>query len=172
MFALIHKNQVVQIEPEQFPVAGMQWVDCDTSIEVGYYYVDDQFKKYLKSDEEILLEIKKERRGLINEQRDDNRDKDVLHSIGGVDHYFQRDIISNLAWINNIQSMDDVAVSRWATSDNIFVDLTKSDLLSICSHIRERDSEEVYQARKRKDAIEDMETIEEIESYDITTIYE
>jgi len=119
-----------------------------------------------------LEEAKEKKKTAINNQRDLEIKKDILHSIDNKDYYFQRDIVSQLAFINAIQSLSDVAIEDWITSDNTIVDINKADLISICNHIRLRDSQEIVQARKRKDAVELLETIEEVEAYDIIQIIE
>lgn len=59
MFALIFENKVVQIESSTFPVSPeMEWVKCEESVKIGWYYVDGKFKESLKTDFEILQERK------------------------------------------------------------------------------------------------------------------
>jgi hypothetical protein len=123
-------------------------------------------------EQDFLSEKKLSKKEAINAQRDSNMAKNTLHRVNGKDHYFQRNVSSNLAWLNTIDSSTDIAVTNWITADNCIVDLTKADLISICSHIRDRDTMEVIQARKRKDAIKALTTVKAVESYDITTIYE
>ena len=123
-------------------------------------------------DAELLQKVKDSKKEAINVQRDTNMAKNTLHRVAGKDHYFQRNVSANLAWLNTIDSSDNIAVTNWVTADNSIVDLTKTDLISICSHIRDRDTMEVIQARKRKDAVLALTSIKKVESYDITQIYE
>lgn len=124
------------------------------------------------TDEELLQKAKDIKKLEINKQRDEAIDKDVLHTVGESDYYFQRSITAQLAWINAAQTMDDIVVNSWITASNAVVDLSKEDLISICNHIRLRDATEYFQARKRKDAVLALTTIEEVNDYDITQVYE
>lgn len=123
------------------------------------------------SEKELLEKAKSTKIAQINAQRDANMAKNTLHRVDGKDHYFQRNVAANLAWLNTIDGSDDIAVTNWITADNCIVDLTKADLVSICSHIRDRDTMEVIQARKRKDAVKLLTSVKKVESYDITQVY-
>ena len=55
MKALIFENKVVDIVESEFPVASnMQWQDCDDSVKIGYFYINNQFKETDLSDEDFL----------------------------------------------------------------------------------------------------------------------
>ena len=46
MKALILNNKVVDLAETEFPVSPeMQWVDCDSSVKVGFDYKDGTFTK-------------------------------------------------------------------------------------------------------------------------------
>lgn len=129
----------------------------------------------VKESEILAYELEKAKevkKSQINKQRDNNKNENILFAIDNEDYYFQRDIVSQLAFVNAIVSSDDIAISSWITADNSVVEITKSDLISICAHIKQRDDVEHYQARKRKDAVNALESIEAVENYDITTVYE
>lgn len=59
MKALIFENKVVQLTESEFPVSSsMQWQDCDDSVQVGYFFIDDQFKETNLSDADFLEQQK------------------------------------------------------------------------------------------------------------------
>jgi hypothetical protein len=62
MFALILNNEVVQVSEFIFPVAGMEWIECDETVKNQWYYVDGVFKETLETEAEIaarrLAELK------------------------------------------------------------------------------------------------------------------
>lgn len=134
--------------------------------------VNGIYQEFQKPEAQLIAEAKAAKKEQINNQRDANIARNVFYKINNQDHHFQRDIMANLAWVNNIEAMDDVAVSNWVTADNAIVSLNKADLLSICNHIRQRDTNEVIQARKRKDALYSLSTLAEVEAFDISQIYE
>lgn len=44
MKALVHKNKVVQVAQESFPVhPSMQWLECSAEVQPGWTYADDTF---------------------------------------------------------------------------------------------------------------------------------
>ena len=52
MFALIHKNKVVQIEANKFPVSSdMEWIACDDTIKYGDSYDESGFTPTLVDPE-------------------------------------------------------------------------------------------------------------------------
>ena len=124
------------------------------------------------TESELLQKVKDSKIQEINKQRDVNLNKNVSQTINGAIYQFQRSITSQLAWVNAVESMEDIALENWVTADNQIISLSKQDLISICCHIRFRDTTEVTQARKRKDAVNALSSIEEVESYDITQIYD
>ena len=55
MKALILENKVVDIAEKEFPVApAMSWVDCDDTVKVGWFYINEELKESDLSDEELL----------------------------------------------------------------------------------------------------------------------
>jgi len=59
MFALVFKNKVVEIAEEKFLVAsGLQWIECDDYVKVGWLYLDGKFEELKQSEaEEIRKKI-------------------------------------------------------------------------------------------------------------------
>lgn len=131
----------------------------------------DMIKQH--SDILDLKETKDKKELEIDSKRDAELAKNILQRINNVDCYFQRDIASNLAWHNAIQGMksDDV-LGLWVVADNSIVEVKKSDFINICAHIQERDTREIIQARLRKNAVNALTTIEEVEAFDITQVFE
>jgi hypothetical protein len=117
----------------------------------------------------LISYLKEEKKSEINAQRDVNVSRSVLCKIGGNDHYFQRDIKAQLVWKTAKKSG---TTYKWITEGNEIVTLSVSDIESICNHIDLRDTIEHLQARKRKDAVNLLTTVEEVEAYDITTLYD
>lgn len=138
-------------------------------IKTWNYEIDEP--EFPSSDSLELDNVKSLKKEEINKQRDNNINKPILYSIDGKSNYFDRGIVSHLSFINNI-TVDSVGDVEWINTENKFVNLSLSDFKSICCHIRDRDMMEFKQARLRKDAVAKLKTIEEIDSYDITTVYE
>lgn len=75
-------------------------------------------------------------------------------------------------------SMSDGATKEWAPCDkdgniqDLEVEFTKEELVSASNHYEERKTTQYNQARKRCRAVDALTTIEEVEAYDITTVYE
>lgn len=153
---------------------GSEWENASD----GLKWENPQFEKpswdLILAKEAIvkLNEAKKTKCEKINSQRDSNISKNVAHEVQGQTYSFQRSITSQLAWVNAVESMEDIALENWVTADNQIISLSKQDLISICRHIRLRDTTETIQARKRKDAVNALSSIEEVESFDITQIYD
>ena len=147
------------------PADGLKWENLD--FERPSWDLILTKKSELELSEKKLAKCRE-----INAQRDSNISKNVAHEVQGQTYSFQRSITSQLAWINAVESMEDIALENWVTADNQIISLSKQDLISICRHIRFRDTTEVTQARKRKDAVNALSSIEEVESYDITQIYD
>lgn len=64
MFALIKDNKVVQVSDSQFPVAEMQWIECNDSVKTGFNFINNEFK----SDSELnILSLDKVRSNKLNE---------------------------------------------------------------------------------------------------------
>lgn len=142
-------------------ISGLVWENLE--------YVEPTLEQFQsKESEAILIEAKELKKIEINSQRDNIKSKNLFHKVGDEDHYFQRDIISNLAFLNAISG--DTAVVGWVTAENKIIDISKSELISICDHIRNRDTRETILARKRKDLLETITTLEEVEAFDITQI--
>lgn len=118
-------------------------------------------------DDVLLIIAKKEVIEKINAKRDLALSKDILGMAESKSYYFQRSIQAELSWVNKIAQDDDIAVNSWITSTNEIVSLTKLELVNICSHLRDRDALLYIQARKHKDRVLALTTLEELSSYDI-----
>lgn len=151
----------------------------DEDYESLIWYDDNTVSKPSKQDlqdmwDDVLLIIaKNEVIKQINAKRDLALSKDVLGIAEGKQHYFQRNLTAEIAWLNNrILSGDiildeDIVTESWITSTNEIVSLTKSELIHICSHLRDRDNLLRTQARKHKDRVLALTTLEQIANYDI-----
>ena len=129
-------------------------------------------------DDVLLIIAKNEVIEQIHAKRDLALSKDVLGMAEGKQYYFQRRLYAEIAWLNNLMldailkgetiiSDSDIFIKNWITSTNEIVSLTKSELINICSHLRDRDDLLVIQARKHKDRVLALTTLEEVSSYDI-----
>ena len=59
MKALIFENKVVDLSESEFPVtSNMKWKDCDDSIKIGYFFINNQFKETDLSDEDFFYSKK------------------------------------------------------------------------------------------------------------------
>ena len=119
-----------------------------------------------------LENVKAIKKAQINALRDTRMAKDILGKVNGKDYYFQRNVTANLAWVNYLESSKDIVVTNWVTADNKIIDINQNDLVSICTHIRDRDTQAVIQARKCKDALEKLSTLAEVEAFDINQVFE
>ena len=79
--------------------------------------------------------------------------------------------------INIFQSailMEDGSTREWGCrceGEKVIITLTKSDLLSLANHYEQRKNAEYNQCDKRRSTVDALTTIEEVEAYDITTVY-
>lgn len=150
--------------PWDHPSEGLIW-ENETFPKPSWEQIESNI--YKTEIEEAKLKKKNE----INALRDARMAKDVFHKVNGKDYYFQRNITANLAWINYLESSNDIAVTNWVTADNKIIDINQTDLISICAHIRDRDTQAVVQARRAKDALEKLTTLKEIEDFDINQVF-
>lgn len=118
-------------------------------------------------DDVLLIIAKNEVIEQINAKRDLALSKDILGMAESKSYYFQRSIQAELSWVNKIAQDDDIAVNSWITSTNEIVSLTKLEVINICSHLRDRDALLYTQARKHKDRVLALTTLEQLSSYDI-----
>jgi len=122
--------------------------------------------------EELLANAKATKKAEINALRDVNNSINLKHTIKKntpeeSEHYFQRGITSKLALA--LASSSDT-ITEWVDANNIIVELTKDEVIAICAHISSRDTTEVKLARKRKDAVQVLTTIEEVKAFDINKV--
>jgi len=62
MFALIFENKVADIANQTFPVIPtMEWIECNSSVKIGWLFVDGIFKESNLSDSEILKNAKNQK---------------------------------------------------------------------------------------------------------------
>jgi hypothetical protein len=146
------------------------------------WYDDNTVSKPSKQDfqdmwDDVLLIIaQNEVIEQINTKRDLDLSKDVLGEAEGKQYYFQRNLTAEIAWLNNrilsgdIISNEDIVTESWITSTNEIVSLTKLELINICSHLRDRDNLLRIQARKHKDRVLALTTLEQVSSYDINEV--
>lgn len=134
--------------------------------------INNIFQEYIPPYEKLLRDAKESKKKRINALRNSYMAQDVLANVNSYPYYFQRDIQSNLAWINNIEGNERYIVTNWITSDNSIVNITTKELLEICKQIRERDTVAVINGRHAKNKVDTMTTIEEVENFDIEQVFE
>ena len=100
----------------------------------------------------------------INSERDKKRKAPVLRNINGEDKYFSVDV---LQWDNAALSMDDTQKVQWICEDNSIVEIGRNDIISLCSHIRARNTSTAIAARIQKDEVMALSTITKVKSYKV-----
>jgi hypothetical protein len=128
--------------------------------------IDGVYQEFIKPDSELLKDAKAKKKSEINDQRNKNMSASVLYRKNGVDHYLQSNVLSRISWLEN--GNKDIE-TEWVTDENEIITITKSDFKSISKHLGARDTQEAVLGRKRKDAVEKLTNIKDVEKYDITT---
>jgi hypothetical protein len=105
------------------------------------------------------IEAKKQE---VNTKRDAKNAVPILHQVDGVDKYFTIDILD---WNTHALSMDDAETIDWICTDNSTVSINKSDILSLCNHIRVRRTNSFLTGRIQKDEIMALTTVADVEAY-------
>ena len=131
---------------------------CNTKEEL------DNFADYIG---DRLIKAKLAKCAEINTQRDIEVTKPYKMTIDGKEHLFQVSINNDIAWIRN---GDKDTSTDWITVYNEIISLTKLDYKNITSHMGARSTTQHILARKRKDKVLSLSTVEEVEDYDITQI--
>lgn len=128
-----------------------------------------EIKSIPQAYELLISNLKDEKKAEINSQKETNLSRSVLYKLGGIEHYFQRDVKAELSWTRVKKSGK---TYQWITEGNKIVVLSEEAIESICNHIEYRDTTESIQARKRKDALLLLKDAQEIEAFDITQVFE
>jgi len=127
-----------------------------------------KLKSIPEAYELLISNLKAEKKAEINSQKETNISRSVLCKLGGIDHYFQRDVKAELSWKSAKKSGK---TYQWVTEGNTIVVLSELDIESICNHIDDRDTTESIQARKRKDALLLLKDAQAIEAFDIAQVF-
>jgi len=117
---------------------------------------------------DLLEEAKKAKKKEINLQRDNNVNKPYKFVKDGKTYCLSRSIRNELAWLRFASK--ETAVP-WITDENEIIEINKTEFKSISIHLGDRDTNEFIQARLRKNIVDALTDITEVENYDITQIY-
>ena len=148
--------------PHKNPIDGLVWENTEFS-KPTWEQIEAQLSIV------GLKEVKEAKKAEINAQRDTNINKPIFHSQQGKDHYLKRSIASELSWLYAGNQETD---SEWITEDNQIITITKWNFRNISIHLGKRDTQEFILARKRKNEVEKLTSIEAVRAYDITSIPE
>lgn len=184
MFALIFEKKVTEISQEKFPVAKpMQWVECDETVKVGWFYVNKQFRRGLTSDAEILALEKNQKISQIKSIRDQKNTEPITdHKASLLDYegnktsgksYFL--FYTNRHQANPTSDPDsiiaralDSGVMPYFTKDlqgnRITVELTSDIARSLRQSIAARNDQNYKACYAIEAAIREANTIEEVEA--------
>lgn len=133
------------------------------------------FQEYVKTNDELLAEAKAAKKEEIIKVRNSAFAK-PLQVRSNPDVYLRPQPQVNIFLA--AYSMNDGATKEWAPCDedgniqDTEVAFTKEELVSASNHYEERKTTQYNQARRRCRAVDALTTIEEVEAYDITTVYE
>jgi len=130
-----------------------------------------------------LINAKKDKISKINNQRDSRliqntpQTLNVYQGTNLVSKQFQVNPACYAQWNARIKLLEERKASGeqnptypWIALDNEIYDLTLNDFKSLLSHLVDRENTEHIQARLRKDAVNVLTTIQEVEAFDITQI--
>jgi hypothetical protein len=147
------------------------WENClDSNGDIKESHQEALYSLKLKE----VIELKKAE---INKQRNDAIEAPYKFTKNGKVYLLSRSIRSELAWLKFCGK--DTLVP-WITDDNSEVEINKSEFKVITTHLGDRDTGEVLQARRRKNAVMAIkpsktktieEAIKEVEEFDIEQIY-
>lgn len=118
---------------------------------------------------EELKDLKKQE---IKKLRNDSFSKPLLARVISGDSYY----VTTNPEINIFQSailMTDDETREWGCyrdGQKEIITLTKSELLSLANHYEQRKNQEYNLCDKRREAVDALSTIQEVEDYDINTV--
>lgn len=184
MFALILDNKVVDVSEERFPVTkNMQWIECDNRVKIGFFYINNEFKPTLKSDNDFLAEVKKEKISQIKSIRDQKNIEPIadfeaflLDEEGNKTEQKSYFIFYTNRHQSNPASDPDPIISRALdfgsmpyftkalNGDKIAVELTSEIAILLRQRITQRNNDNYKLSSSIEAEINNATTIEEIES--------
>ena len=135
--------------------------------------IDGKYQEYVKPDDVLLEEAKYSKKSEVKSARNKEFSK-PLQARGSLYLKTQPEVNIFLA----AYSMADGSVKEWAPCDvngeahDNEVSFSKFELVSVSNHYEDRKTTHYNQSRRRCRAIEALTSIEEVESYDITQVYE
>lgn len=135
--------------------------------------VEEWLKTNLLTPRYTLEELKELKKKEIRKLRDSKfSEKILVKNIAGKDYYAATNPEINIFQAATL--MADSETRDWGCycdGNKELVTLSKDELLSLARHYEQRKNTEYNLCDKRRAAIDAMTTIEEVEAYDITTVY-
>jgi hypothetical protein len=181
MFALIHDNKVIQIEDSTFQVAEeLEWVGCDSSVKVGYFYLNNTFKDSDLTEAEKVIKLRDEKKTALKKLREENtakptpKDSSYSINVGGVDTTFGLKS-SELPMLNSIISYltrNSKQTRPWTDVMGTRRNLSLANFQSLHDHLLVRDEIEYSLYAKRLAKLKTLTDPKAIESFDIDEIFE
>ena len=179
MKALIFENKVVDIVESEFPVASnMQWQDCDDSVKIGYFYINNQFKETDLSDEDFLkqkISFKLKELDIYHFNSSEIREMKIndyfILSLSGDGRALIAEQIQSLdQQIKlNVITEESATFEYFYNGGSIEITLVQLRQLYIFMLNVANTNYGVYKAHIH--AIKNLSTIEEVEAYDFTANY-
>jgi hypothetical protein len=178
MFALIFKNKVVDIANQTFPVIPtMEWIECNSSVKIGWLFVDEIFKESNLSDFEILKNAKNQKIAQLKANRISEMEVETpkpssseVYQIDGVARIFKLKI-SDIAILNSriirLQNAIAGTTAQWTDIDNNRLDLTLEQFRTLANHLDVRDQNLFTLYTEKLAEINACTTLEELKAINI-----
>lgn len=181
MFALVYDKKVVQIEEFKFEIAGdLKWIECDSSVKVGYFYLNNTFKDSDLTEAEKVIKLRDEKKTALKKLREENtakptpKDSSYSISVGGINATFVLKS-GELSMLNSIVSYltrNFKQTRPWTDVTGTRRNLSLANFQSLHDHLLVRDEIEYSLYAKRLAKLETLTNSSAIESFDINEIFE
>jgi len=181
MFALVYDKKVVQIEEFKFETAeDLKWIECDSSVKVGYFYLNNTFKDSDLTEAEKVIKLRDEKKTALKKLREENtakptpKDSSYLISVGGINATFVLKS-GELPMLNSTISYltrNSKQTRPWTDVTGTRRNLSLANFQSLHDHLLVRDEIEYSLYAKRLAKLETLTDSKAIESFDINEIFE
>jgi hypothetical protein len=165
------------IDEESKTIDGFPYIEIEESQQINdkeMCVVDGVYQEYVKPTSILLAEAISTKKTEIKALRAKSLAADLLaKNIDGKAYYVKTDPEINL--FSSAMLMPDDSTRLWGCfcdDKKELIELSKSDLLNIAHNYEERKNQEYNLCDKRRVEIDALATIEEVEAFDITKIYE
>lgn len=147
----------------------LDYQDVQTWAAIEGNFIQPEF-----TNEELLNKAKEIKKTQIKNLRSTNLGKNLFaKTVDGVDFYVKTDPEINL--FQSAILMSDNGIRLWgcySSNGKALLSFSKEELLNIASHYETRKNQEYNLCDLRREAVDNLTSIQEIEAFDITQVFE